>query len=235
MSEWALRRFWSKATAAETDDGWSVLLDARPLRTPAKRVLTAPTQGLAEAVAAEWDAQEGEVNPAKMPMTRLANSALDKVATQHAVVATLVADYGGSDLLCYRADGPQQLVDRQMTLWDPLLEWVANTHGIVLEVQTGLMPVAQPRESLQRIHNHTQDLSNHVLTGFHDLVSLSGSWVIGYAALTEHMPVDALWDIALIDEIWQAEQWGEDEEAMEVRANKRNAFLDALRFTQLAR
>lgn len=234
MSDWKLKRFWTEAAASETDNGWTVTLDGRAVKTPAKALLTVPTQALAEAVAAEWAAQEGEVNPNAMPFTRLANSAQDKVAVQHADVAAMLAEYGGSDLLCYRAQSPQELVDRQAAEWDPLLAWIAEAEGIVLNVQSGIMPTSQPEDALDRIHTLTRAMTPTVLTGFHDLVALSGSWVIAYRALSDAAQAEALWQAAHVDEIWQAEQWGDDEEALATRAIKRAAFIDALTFARFA-
>ncbi|MEP4195599.1 MAG: ATP12 family protein [Aliishimia sp.] len=233
MSEWKLKRFWTKAGVAHIEGGWSVTLDGRPVRTPAKNLLTISRQALAEVVAAEWDAQDGDVDPGAMPFTRLANSAQDKVAVQHNAVTALLAEYGGSDLLCYRAQTPQELVERQALAWDPLLEWIAKTQNVILEVQSGIMPVQQPQTSLTKIHELTEAMSPTVLTGFHDLVSISGSWVIGYAAVSGAYAPEALWDVAHVDEIWQAEQWGDDDEATEMLAVKRQSFMDAFQFTQL--
>lgn len=234
MSEWAFKRFWTDAAPAEDGDGWRVELDGRPVKTPAKQTLSLPTPDLAQAVAAEWNAVDTLVKPDLMPLTRLSNSALDKVAVQHGPVADLLTEYGGSDLLCYRADGPQALIDRQTEAWDPLLDWVAAEHGIRLDVQTGVMPVAQPTDSLGRVRDLTHGLDPFALTGFHELVSISGSWVLGYAALQRARPAADLFDIAALDELYQAEQWGDDDEALAVRANKRAAFLTAAEFTALS-
>lgn len=228
-----MKRFWSSADAIEQEGGFGVVLDGRPVKSPSKQSLVVPTQALAQAIAQEWDAQEEGVDPEAMPFTRLANSALDKVSVQHEAVAAMIADYGGSDLLCYRADTPQALVDRQAKAWDPLLEWIKQDHDITLNVQTGIMPTPQPDDSRAKMAALTAQLSPFVLTAFHELVTLPGSWVIGYAALTNHAAADVLWDAALVDEIWQAEQWGEDDDAVADRAKKRDSFLTGLRFGQM--
>ncbi len=227
-----MKRFWKVAEATEQETGFGVALDGRPVRTPGKQPLVVPTRALAEELAAEWEAQEEVVNPELMPFTRLSNSALDKVTVQHAEVAAMIAEYGGSDLLCYRADGPQALIERQTVAWDPLLDWARDTHGIVLNVQTGLMPVPQPDDSLHRMHALTAAMPSFELTAFHELVTLPGSWIIGLAALSGHASADILWEAAHVDEIWQAEQWGDDEEALAARAVKKDAFLTALRFAK---
>lgn len=235
MSEWKAKRFWKEATPEAVEGGFSVRLDGRPVKTPAKRALFVPTHALAEAIAQEWDAQSEEINPESMPLTRLANSALDKVAPQFAEVAAHLAEYGGSDLLCYRADQPEGLVARQKEAWDPLLDWINAHQGIRLDVQDGIMPVAQPAESTEKLSRITQSLETFELTAFHELVTLPGSWVLGFAVLSDHLSATEAWDIATIDEVWQEEQWGADEEAQEVRAIKRAAFLTGHRFAHLLR
>ena len=129
MSEWKAKRFWKAARTEEADGGFTVLLDTRTVKTPAKAALVVPTQTMADAIAAEWDAQDEVVDPTKMPFTRSANSAIDKVSVQHAEVAQMLADYGDADLLCYRAERPQGLIDRQAAAWDPLLDWAADALG----------------------------------------------------------------------------------------------------------
>ncbi len=233
MSEWTMKRFWTKAAAKAEGEAWTITLDGRGVRTPSKALLTVPTQALADAIAAEWDAQDKEIDPNSMPLTRLANSAQDKVAVQHGAVADMLADYGGSDLLCYRAQMPEALIARQAQAWDPLLDWARETHGIALEVQAGLMPKLQSDQSLLKMSELTHALPAPILTGFHEFVTLSGSWVIAYATLTGCKSPEALWDIALLDEIWQEEQWGVDEEAQEARQVKKEAFLTADRFVRL--
>ena len=235
MSEWKRKRFWKQAVTTETDGGYSVLLDGRPVRTPFKSAFDLPSHALAEAVAAEWDAQQGEIDPGAMPLTRLANSAIDKVATQQDAVAALLADYGANDLLCYRATEPDALIGRQAEHWDPLLDWAAQELAVHLDVQSGLMPITQPEPSRAEIRRRTAELDPFALTALHELVTLSGSWVIGYATLTEAHPPETLWQTALIDELWQEEQWGEDEEAIASRHSRREGFLVANRFARLAR
>lgn len=235
MTEWKRKRFWTRVETVETEDGFAIMLDDRPIRTPAKDGLHVPTRDLAQAIAEEWAAQEGEVDPETMPLTRLANSALDKVARQHRAVAEMIADYGANDLLCYRAEGPAELVERQAEQWGALLRWSEDALGLRLEVQTGLMPIGQPEQSRDEIRRLTAALGPFDLTALHELVTISGSWVIGYAALSEACPIDDLWRAALVDELWQEEQWGRDEEAIEARNARRAAFETAHRFGLLAR
>lgn len=227
MSEWKAKRFWKEAAIEAADGGFAVRLDARPVKTPAKRPLILPTQALAEAVAAEWDAQEEEINPHLMPMTRTANAAIDKVATQHGEVADMLAAYGDSDLLCYRADFPEGLVERQAEQWDPMLDWGAEALGARLEPRTGVMHEPQDPAALEVLRQQTHALGPFELAAFHDLVSLSGSLILGFAAARQLRSLDEIWTISRLDEIWQAEQWGRDEEAEAAAEVKRAAFLHA--------
>jgi chaperone required for assembly of F1-ATPase len=235
MSGWAAKRFWKAAEVAAEAEGYGVRLDGRPVRTPAKASLIVPTEALAAAIAAEWDAQEGLIAPATMPMTRAANATLDKVAKERDAVARMLAEYGGSDLLCYRAESPESLVERQAEAWDPLLDWAESVFSVRLQTTMGVMPVPQERAALARLEDEVHLLDNWALTAFHDLVSLSGSLVIGLAALRGHAPATTLWDASRVDEIWQAEQWGQDEEALETAERKKNDFLNAMRFHDLSR
>lgn len=230
MSAWKNKRFWKEATVTETEGGFSVTLDGRGVKTPAKRPLVMPSLTMAQAVAAEWDAQEEVVNPHTMPVTRAANAAIDKVAHQHSEVADLLAAYGDSDLLCYRADSPEGLVARQSEAWDPLLFWAEKTFGARLTPTVGLMPSPQDPRDLAKLSKEVHAMDNFTLTAFHDLVGLSGSLIIGFAALRDHADIDTLWQTSRIDEIWQEEQWGEDEEATEMAAAKQAQFVAAKAF-----
>ncbi|MFK7940028.1 MAG: ATP12 family chaperone protein [Roseovarius sp.] len=235
MSDWKAKRFWSEASAKPCDGGFTVELDGRPVKTPSKTLLVVPTQDLAQEIAAEWDAQKGEIDPLSMPFTRSSNAALDKVTHQHAEVADLLAAYGDADLICYRADSPDALIARQAQAWDPLLEWVTQTYRVQMEPVHGVMHRAQPPETLARLSQEVHDLDHFALTAFHDLVGMSGSLVIGLAALHNLHPAPILWGLSRVDEIWQEEQWGKDEEEQELVARKENDFLHAKRFYDLSR
>lgn len=227
------KRFWTSVHVVPSNGGFEVTLDERRLKTPAKSDLILPSEGLANAIAEEWRAQTEEVDPLSMPMTRRANAAIDKVATQKSEVVALLAEYGGSDLICYRAEQPQELAQRQAEMWDPLCDWAAETFKIRPTVTHGVMHVAQPAELLARTAQATRDLPVFLLTGFYDLVTLSGSLTIAFAVLKEFEPVEALWDRAHVDEIWQAEIWGHDDEAASSLQKKRQDFLNAYQFCRL--
>ncbi|KIT14340.1 ATP12 family chaperone protein [Jannaschia aquimarina] len=234
MSEWAARRFWSEARVEETAEGHAIRLDGRPVRTPAKTELIVPTRPLAEEIASEWDAQDGVIDPMSMPLTRAANATLDKVRPQRDAVIQELSGYGASDLLCYRADAPAGLVERQTESWDPMLAWARDELGAGLNTTSGVMPVSQDAAALATLRSEVAKATDWQLTALSEFVTLSGSLVLGLAALVRRAPLEALWDASRVDEMWQIEQWGEDVEEAERVAVKRGAFLQAGRFRDLA-
>ena len=234
MSDWTAKRFWSDAAVVQIADGFGVQLDGRSIKTPAKRALVLPSRAMADAVAAEWQAQEGVINPNTLPVTKTANAAIDKVMISHSEVADMLAAYGDSDLLCYRADTPAALVQRQNEQWNPLLDWAAQALGARLQPRTGVIHAPQDPEQLKSLTAQTHDLSAFQLAAFHDLVSLSGSLVIGFAAALNHQSAENLWDVSRLDELWQIEQWGVDDEAEALSALKKDSFLHAKRMFDMS-
>lgn len=230
MSAWAKKRFWTDAQVQSEADGFAVTLDGKPVRTPAKSPLILPTQEMAQAVAGEWQAQGDLIEPLSMPFTRSANAATDKVKMQKAEVADMLASYGDSDLICYRAADPQGLVERQNAAWDPLVDWSATHLKAPLQVFVGVMHASQPEASLERLREKVHGFDPFQLTAFHDLVSLSGSLVIGFAVTEGRASGAEMWDVSRIDEDWQIAQWGADEEASEMAEKKREAFMHAEAF-----
>ncbi|GHE05779.1 ATPase [Defluviimonas sp. 20V17] len=230
MAEWAPKRFWKEAAVADLPEGFAVRLDGRPVRTPGKAPLSVPTRALAHAIAAEWDAQAERVEPETMPYTRAANAAIDKVTPRFDDVARMLADYADADLLCYRAESPEALVARQAAGWDPLLDWADKALGARLVPVSGVMHVPQPGESLRALGKRVFALTPFELTALHDMVTISGSLVIGLAAIQGHREIADLWEVSRIDEVWQEEAWGIDEEAMERTENRRKAFHHAANF-----
>lgn len=200
------------------------------MRTPAKAALILPTQAMAGAIAQEWDAQETVVDPRTMPVTRGANAAIDKVRVQRAEVVELLAEYGDSDLLCYRAAGPDGLIQRQAAAWDPMLDWAAETMGARLFVGEGVMHVDQNPVALARLAAEVEAFDDFALAAVHDLISLSGSLVLALAVTRDAITVEDAWAASRIDEHWQIEQWGEDETATIAEKTKQTAFADAARF-----
>lgn len=235
MSEWALKRFWTVARAEPRDQGWAVLLDGRTVHTPAHAPLILPTEALAEAVAAEWQAQAGEVRPGQMPFTRAANSALDKVMPQAGAVADMLIEYGDTDLLCYRAETPEELAAAQAEAWDPLLDWARSALGATLVATAGVVHVDQPERARAVLRAAVSGQDAFALTALHDLVTLSGSLVIGLAVQRGVYPPDDLWSRCRVDEVWQQEQWGADAEAEDAAERRRRDFLVAARLHALSR
>ena len=233
MSAWKPKRFWKTATAEVCEGGFTVRLDGRAVKTPAKAAFVLPTLAMAQAAAAEWDAQVKEVRPESMPVTRMANSAIDKVALQFAGVADLLAAYGESDLLCYRATGPEELIARQAALWDPLLDWSGRVLNAPLVATAGVVHVAQPPGSIAALRAHVFALTPFRLAAMHDLIAISGSLILGFAVAGNRLDAAEAFSISRIDEQWQAEKWGEDEEAAVLDGFKRTAFIEAARFWNL--
>jgi chaperone required for assembly of F1-ATPase len=233
MSAWKAKRFWKKADVTEADDGFTITLDGRPVHTPMKNVLVVPTKALAQAIAAEWDAQEEAINPETMPLTRAANSAQEKVAPQVDAVRAMLAEYGDTDLICYRAEGPDALVGRQEEAWDPLLDWVADRFRARLIPVAGVMYHQQAPEAVERLGKALDEMDPFRLTGVHDLITISGSLVIGLAVAHRHIAAEDAWPLTRIDETWQEEQWGQDDEAKEAASRKRTDFLRAERLLDL--
>ena len=227
------RRFWTTAGVRPEAGGFAVALDARPLRTPAGAALVAPTEALAAAIAAEWDALEAEIDPRRLPLTRLANSAIDRVAPQRAAIVAAIAEYGATDLLCYRAEGPEALAARQAAAWDPWLLWARRSLGApLLAFRRSDAPAPAAREP-RRPRAAVAAESDFGLVALHDLVALSGSLVLGLAVRRGALDPAEAWELSRLDETWQAEQWGLDSEAEAAAAVRRAGFLDAARLSTL--
>lgn len=235
MSGWAPKRFWTDAVVEPCDGGFTVRLDARPVRTPLKAPMVLPTLAMAQAIAAEWQAQTGKVDPATMPCTRAANSAIDNVARHFDAVVDMLAAYGDTDLLCYRATDPQPLIARQSAAWDPPLAWAADALGAPLIVTGGVMHVAQPAASVATLRAQIARLTPFQLAAFHDLVAMSGSLVLALAVIHGRLAPEEAWALSRVDEHWQAELWGDDEEASALAERKRRDFMQAHRFYALCR
>lgn len=228
------RRFYAAARAAETPDGWRILLDDRPLKSPGKRPV-APPRPVAEAVAAEWAAQQDAIALETMPMTRLAYAATDLAGPKREALAADIAGYARSDLLCHRADRPAGLAARQTADWDPPLDWAAGRFGARLAPSVGVMPAAQDPAAIAALEAAVGACDAYALTALQQLTALSGSLILGLAALDGAWEPEAAWRAATLDETWQAEQWGEDAEAAQAAAAKRSAFDQAARLAALLR
>ncbi len=211
------QRFYAKAGISAVAEGHAVQLDDKPLMTPARHVLAVPTSGLAVAIAAEWDSQHELINPARMPLTRLANVILDGVAERRLPVAAEVAKYLASDLLFYRAAGPQGLIERQRLHWDPVLSWAADALGAHFEPTAGVIHVAQPEEALKAAGSTIPDDAWR-LGAVHSVTTLTGSALLALALARGRLTAEQVWQAANVDEDWNMEQWGRDELALKHRA-----------------
>jgi chaperone required for assembly of F1-ATPase len=221
------KRFYTQATAGGGDGGWRLLLDGRPARTPGRNGLVLPTEALGEAVAAEWNAQASVIDPREMPVTRIVNSIIDGVAPDPGPVADDIVKYAGTDLLCYRADGPQTLVDRQAELWDPILGWARDVLGIRLILSEGVMHVTQPGPAMTALRAALPAGDPWRIGATHVVTTLTGSALIAVAVLHARLDAASAWSAAHVDEDFQIAQWGEDEEAAERRATRRREMMAA--------
>lgn len=227
------KRFYTAAGVMERDGAFAVTLDGRAIKTPAKRALAAPTRALAEAVAAEWDAQSAHINPGTMPLTRLLNSAIDGVAGREIEVAAHIAVFAASDLLCYRAEGPAGLVRHQAAAWDPPLEWARESLGADFVVSVGLMPVEQPEAAIEAVGRALQSLDVLSLAALHVMTTISGSAILAFAHARGALTLEEAWAAATVDEAWQSEQWGRDAEAEAVAERRYADFAAASRCLRL--
>lgn len=228
-----MKRFWKNATAEAEDGRWAVRLDGKPLRTPAREPLLVPTQRLAEAIADEWNSAAETVNPREMPLTGLANAAIDRVSPDPRAFAEGLARYAEGDLLCYRAEGPKELVARQEAAWDELLAWARRRFDVDFSTTSGIVHVAQPQATVQRLGHAAASLDPFRLAGLSPLVTISGSLVAALAVAEGNIVPEAAWNAVTIDEQWQRDQWGEDAEAEAALEARHHDFLAAARFLEL--
>lgn len=212
-------RFYKAADAVKAEGGWRVELDGRPVRTPGRSLLQLPEEKQVRLVAAEWDAQGERIDPITMPATRLVNTALDGVSADMQAVKEDIIRFAGTDMLCYRADGPQGLIDRQNEMWDPLIGWAHSSLGCRLVLAEGVMHVEQPPESIAAFSTHVGVIDDPIrLASLHVATAISGSAVLAMALFKGEKSLSEAWSIAHLDEDWNIEQWGQDHEATMRRA-----------------
>ncbi len=228
-----MKRFWKIAEAAQDGRAWGVELDGKPLRTPARAPLQVPTQALALAIAEEWNAAPEQFEPGSMPLTGLANAALDRVGPDPDAFARSLAEYGESDLTCYRAEGPRGLVASQEQAWDPLLAWARRRFDVDMRTTCGIVHVPQTRGTTDRLAHAVAALDPLRLAGLSPLVTIGGSLVAALAVLEDALAPEQAWDAVSIDERWQIEKWGANPEAEAAMANRERDFLAAARFLDL--
>mgnify|MGYP001194033180 CR=1 FL=1 len=230
MKAQAAKRFYDKVSVARGADGFVVLLDGKPVRTPGKAVLSLPTEQAAAIVAAEFDAQQDKIDPVTMPATRLVNTAIDGVAADTQAVIEDILRYASSDLLCYRADAPEALVERQADAWDPVIDWARAHLGARFVLAEGIVHVTQPREAIGAIGIHLARRAEPLrLAALHLMTTLTGSALLALAVEEGELDAEAAWAAAHVDEDWNAEQWGEDYEAAARRKARAYDFSAAVR------
>ena len=229
----AVKRFYKAAATLPTPEGWEIRLDERPLRTPARQPLLLPTASLADAVAQEWRAQGDRIDPRTMPLTGLANAAIDRIAPDPAAFANSLAIFGESDLLCYRAEGPEPLVRLEAEAWDPLLEWARRRYDVEFVIITGVIHRPQPPRTVEQLGRALLARDPFRLAALSPLITISASLVIGLALDEGAIDLETAWAAAIVDEAWQAQQWGEDADATARLELRRLEFEGAYRLLGL--
>lgn len=232
-----LKRFYKQVSSAAVDDGadFEVLLDGRSVRTPMRRPLLVPGPALADAIADEWRAQGDEIDVETMPLTRIAATAVDRVADDREGYIDQIAAYGGTDLVCYRAQAPSELVDRQVRVWQPLLDWARDTFGAELFVTDGLLPIDQPPEALARLREAVAGHDDYEVAALGVATSASGSIIVALALSKGHLDAGTAFDVGQLDESYQVELWGEEAEAQARRDILRAEIDCAAEFLELLR
>ncbi|HZU64604.1 MAG TPA: ATP12 family protein [Novosphingobium sp.] len=230
-----MKRFYKDVSTAAADGGWRVLLDGRPIKTVGGAPQIAPTQALAAALADEWAAQGEKIDAAALPLRDMADYALDVIAPDRAAAQAALIPYGETDTLCYRADEGSALLDRQIAVWEPLLNATEARYDIHFERVSGIIHRPQPAATLARLQAALAAEGDFALAALRNLVSLAASLVVGLAALEPGADVAALWQAACLEEEWQADLWGRDAEAEARRARRTADFARAARFAALAR
>ena len=228
-----MKRFWKQAEAVAEGGAWAVKLDGRPVKTPGRMPLAVPSPALAKAIAEEWNGIEGSTDPRQMPLTGLANAAIERIAPDRDAFAAGLANYAEGDLACYRTDGPEKLVAIQEQHWDALLGWARRRYDVDFCTTSGIVHVAQPAATVERLTHALAVLDPFRLAGLSPMVTIGGSLVAALAVLERATPAEAAWDAVTVDDRWQLEQWGADPEAEAALANKRRDFLAAARFLDL--
>lgn len=230
-----MKRFYKLTSVDEGDGGFRVLLDGKPMRTPAKAVLVVPTRALAEAIAAEWAAvpEKAEINAAHLPLTRLAATGIDRVVSRRDEVIADTSKYAGSDLLCYRASGPDSLVALQRERWDPLVAWASERHGARLTTAEGIGFVEQSAEAKARLHEAVAAHGELALSALYNLTHTAGSVVIALAVSDGRLDAAGAFTAAQTDELYQVDRWGDDPIAEKQREGVRRDIEAATRFLSL--
>jgi len=227
-----MKRFYKQASVARAEGGFQVLLDGRPIKTPAKHVLLLSDPGLASAIAEEWDAQADEIVADAMPVTRLATTAVDRMPELREAAITEISDYAGTDLVCYRAAAPDELVRRQHDAWQPALDWMAKRYDVAFETTHSLLPMRQPEATLARVHSVVEAIDDWPLVGVHAATTALGSVVLALALWHGELDADASADASLVDALFEIERWGEERDATKRHETLRRDVRGAALFLQ---
>ena len=226
------KRFYKSVAVT---DQFGIALDGRNVKTPLKAPLVLPTRALAEAVAAEWDAQIDVINPHAMPLTKLANTAIDRAIPEKSKIVAEILGFTGNDMICYRAESPAGLVQRQITHWDPIIAWAKTDLKAGFTAVNTITHRSQSPMALQALETHIERLEPFSLVAVHNLTTLTGSALLATMLAVGKIPTDDAWRAANVDEDWQIETWGEDAEAVARRTERLNEFSASVKFVNLAR
>ena len=231
-----MKRFYKVVTVVPEADSFAIHLDGRPIRTPARNPLLLPTADLADNIVAEWAHQKEEIDPASMPLTELAQGALDQVSSERDRIVGRIAAFADSDMLYYRADhSQQQFVEHQREQWDPLLDWASGRYDVSFNLIHGIRYAPQPQPTLDRLASAVEVQDDFVVAAMLSIVGLAGSLVITLGLVERAFEADRIWPLVNLEELWQEQQWGQDIAAVDARAAKQEQFLTAARFLELCR
>ncbi|ATW02568.1 ATP12 family protein [Sphingorhabdus sp. YGSMI21] len=231
-----MKRFYKEASVSPAGDTFAITLDGRPMKTPQRNPLAVPAPALADAIAAEWAAQDEDIVPASMPLTALAQGALDQVGNERARIVSRIAAFADSDMLYYRADeGQQALIDHQAEHWDPLLEWARQRYDVGFNLIHGIRYQAQPEETVARLTAAVEAQHGFTIAAMLSLVGLSGSLIATLGLVEQAHDTETLWPLVNLEELWQERQWGRDDQAVALRDRKKAEFDAAARFLDLSR
>lgn len=229
------KRFWKKTSVKTIDKGFTITLDGKPIATPGGKSFEVDSAPLADAICKEWDSQSEAITPDTMPIYKFAVTAIDRVAPHRQSVIDELSTYANSDLLCYRESQDQRLAAHQNKVWQPYIDWATETYAIELKIFQGIMPQPQPQATRQKLKQIIEEHSNFYLSGIHHLVSTTGSLILSLSAAKQDAPLDAIFEAAFLDDLWQQDKWGYDSEAANRLTAHREQMADAYRYIDFLR